>query len=123
MQLYSWYVHAKVYCCELYVGLFVHDDLHGKYHLADITTKQQQQQQQLKALRFLYTFKESDERALLSSFCDDSNFHISVLKYVVSTIRVSKESISIFSIGNRFQLELHILSPYSNIVQINYTFK
>jgi len=33
---------------------------------------------------------------LLSSFCDDSNLHISLFKYVLSTMGVSKESISKF---------------------------
>ena len=32
-------------------------------------------------------------------------------KYVLSTMGVSKESISKFLIGNRFHVKLHILSP------------
>ena len=35
-------------------------------------------------------------------------------KYVLSTIGVSKESISKFLIGNRFHVKLRNLSPYSN---------
>jgi len=34
--------------------------------------------------------------------------------YVLSTMGVSKESISKFLIGNRFRVKLRILSPYSN---------
>ena len=33
------------------------------------------------------------------------------IKYVLSTMGVSKESISKFSIGNRFHVKLRILSP------------
>jgi len=62
----------------------------------------------LKALVFLYAFEESVDYHLLSSFCDDSNLHISVFKYVLSTIGVSKESISKFLIGNRFHVKLRI---------------
>ena len=51
----------------------------------------------LKALVFLYAFEESVDCHLLSSFCDDSNLHISLFKYVLSTIGVTKESISKFS--------------------------
>jgi len=40
--------------------------------------------------------------------------HISLFKYVLSTMGVSKESISKFLIGNRFHVKLRILSPYSN---------
>ena len=65
----------------------------------------------LKALVFLYAFEESVDCHLLSSFCDDSNLHISLFKYVLSTIGVSKESISKFLIGNRFHVKLRILSP------------
>jgi len=36
---------------------------------------------------------------------------ISLFKHVLSTIGVSKESISKFLIGNRFDVKLHILSP------------
>jgi len=44
-------------------------------------------------------------------------FHISALiKYVLSTMSVSKESISKFLIGNRFHVKLRILSPYSNTI-------
>ena len=64
-----------------------------------------------KALVFLYAFEESVDCHLLSSFCDDSNLHISLLKYVLSTMGVSKESISKFLIGNRFHVKLRILSP------------
>ena len=56
----------------------------------------------LKALVFLYGFEESVDCHLLSSFCDDSNLHISLFKYVLSTMGVSKGSISKFLIGNRF---------------------
>ena len=65
----------------------------------------------LKALVFLYAFEESVDCHLLSSFCDDSNLHISLFKYVLSTMSVSKESISKFLIGNRFHVKLRILSP------------
>ena len=68
----------------------------------------------LRALVFLYAFEESVDCHLLSSFCDDSNLHISLLNYVLSTMGVSKESISKFLIGNRFHVRLRILSPYSN---------
>ena len=50
----------------------------------------------LKALVFLYAFEESVHCHLLSSFCHDSNLHISLYKYVLSTMGVSKESISKF---------------------------
>jgi len=33
---------------------------------------------QLKVRGFLYGFEESSDCALLSSFCDDSNLHISI---------------------------------------------
>jgi len=68
----------------------------------------------LKALVFLYAFEESVDCHLLSSFCDDSNLHISLFTYVLSTMGVSKESISKFLIGNRFHVKLRIHSPYSN---------
>ena len=73
----------------------------------------------LKALMFLYAFEESVDCHLLSSFCDDSNLHISLFKYVLSTMGVSKESVSKFLIGNRFHVKLRILSPYSK--RIAYT--
>ena len=65
----------------------------------------------LKALVFLYAFEESVDCHLLSSFGDDSNLHISLFKYVLSTMGVSKESISKILIGNRFHVKLRILSP------------
>ena len=65
----------------------------------------------LKALVFLYAFEESVDCHLLSSFCDDSNLRISLVKYVLSTMGVSKESISKYLIGNRFHVKLRILSP------------
>jgi len=68
----------------------------------------------LKALVFLYALEESVDYHLLSSFCDDSNLHISLFKYALSTMSVSKETISKFLIGNRFHVKLRILSPYSN---------
>ena len=40
--------------------------------------------------------------------------YIEIFKYVLSTMGVSKESISKFLIGNRFHMKLRILSPYSN---------
>ena len=40
----------------------------------------------LKALVFLYAFEKSADCALLSYFCDDSNLHISTLKYVLSAM-------------------------------------
>ena len=63
----------------------------------------------LKALVFLYAFEESVDCHLLSSLCDDSNLHISLFKYVLSTMCVRKESISKFLIG--FHVKLRILSP------------
>ena len=60
---------------------------------------------------FLYAFEESVDCHLLSSFCDDSSLHIPLFKYVLSTMGVSKESISKFLIGNQFHVKLHILSP------------
>ena len=60
----------------------------------------------LKALMFLYAFEESFDCHLLPSFCDDSNLHISLFKYVLSTMGVSKESISKFLIGNRFHVKI-----------------
>jgi len=68
----------------------------------------------LKALVFLYAFEESVDWHLLSSFCHDSNLHISLFKYELSTMGVSKESISKFLIGNWFHVILRILCPYSN---------
>jgi len=68
----------------------------------------------LKALVLLYAFEESVDCHLLSSFCDDSNLHISLFKYVLPTMGVSKESIIKILIGNRFHVKLRILSPYSN---------
>jgi len=62
---------------------------------------------------FLYAFEESVDCHLLSSFCDDSNLHISLFKYVLCTMGVSKETIRKFLIGNRFHVKLRILSPYS----------
>jgi len=67
-------------------------------------------QKLLKAVVFLYAFKESVNCHLLSSFCDDSNLHISIFKYVLSTMGVSKELISKFLIGNHFHVKLRILS-------------
>ena len=70
----------------------------------------------LKALVFLYSFEESADCHLLSSFCDDSNLHISLFKYVLSTMGVSKESISKFLTGNRFHVKLRILSPEKCVI-------
>ena len=67
--------------------------------------------QHLKALVFLYAFEQSVDCQLLSSFCDDSNLHMSLFKYVLSTMGVSKETISKFLTGNRFHVKLRILSP------------
>jgi len=58
----------------------------------------------MKALVFLYAFEESVDCHLLSSSCDDSNVDISLFKYVLSKMGVSKESISKFLIGNRFHV-------------------
>jgi len=66
---------------------------------------------------FLYAFEESVDCHLLSSFCDDSNLHISPFKYVLPTMGLSKESINKFLIGNRFHVKLRILSPYANRIQ------
>jgi len=71
----------------------------------------------LKALVFLYAFEESVDWHLLSSFCHDSNLHISLFKYELSTMGVSKESISKFLIGNWFHVKLRILSPHSNRIK------
>ena len=49
-------------------------------------------------------------------------FTIAHNKYVLSTMGVSKESISKFLVGNRFHVKLRILSPYSNIY-LNIYFK
>jgi len=68
-------------------------------------------EEHFKALVFLYAFGESVDCHLLSSFCDDSNLHISLFKYQLSTMCVSKESISKFLIGNRFHVKLRIFSP------------
>jgi len=65
----------------------------------------------LKALVFLYAFEESLDCHLLSSFCDDSDLHTSLFKHVISTMGVSKETISKFLIGNRCHVKLRILSP------------
>jgi len=73
---------------------------------------------------FLYAFEESVDCHLLLSFCDDPNLHISLFKYVLSTMGLSKESVSKFLVGNRFHVKLRILSPYSNSIckiQIEYT--
>jgi len=75
----------------------------------------------LKALVFLYAFEESVDCHLLSSFCDDSNLHISLFKYVLSTMGVSKESISKFLIGNRFHVKLRIFSPENCNFRRNFT--
>jgi len=64
-----------------------------------------------KALVFLYAFKESVDCHPLSSFCDNSNLHISIFKCVFTTMGISKESINKFLIGNRFHVKLRILSP------------
>ena len=75
----------------------------------------------LKALMFLYAFEESVACHLLSSFCDDSNLHISLFKYVLSTMGVSKESISKFLMGNRFPIKnLLIDSLLTPIVESTY---
>ena len=68
---------------------------------------------------FLYAFEESVDCHLLSSFCDNSNLHIPVylFKNVLSTMGVSKESISKFLIGNRFHVKLRILSPKAQEIQ------
>ena len=42
-----------------------------------------------------------------------------IFKYVLSTMGVSKESISKFLIGNRFHVKLRILSPYSNRICVD----
>ena len=66
----------------------------------------------LKALVFLYAFEESVDCHLLSSFCDDSNLHISLFKYVLSTIGTFHDWISFFLwkfFGKNF-LSLEILS-------------
>ena len=68
---------------------------------------------------FLYAFEESVDCHLLSSFCDYSNLHISLFKYVLSVMGVSKESISKFLIGNWFRVKLRILSPYSNRIYLS----
>ena len=42
---------------------------------------------------------------------------VNSLECVLSTMGVSKESISKFLIGNRFHVKLRILSPYSNLFE------
>jgi len=59
--------------------------------------------------------EESADCVLLSSFWYDSNFHIFIMKNVLSTMGVSKELISKFLIGNRFHVKLRVFSPYLNI--------
>ena len=66
-------------------------------------TEAKQEQQPLKALVFLYAFEESVDCHLLSSFCDDSNLHISLLKYVLSTMGISKFNFSPVSFACNFQ--------------------
>jgi len=57
---------------------------------------------------FLYAFEESVDCHLLSSFCDDSNLHISLFKYVLSTMGVSKESLQgILAYTHRFFAYTH----------------
>ena len=48
----------------------------------------------LKSTSVSVCFRGISRISLLSSFCDDSNLHISLFKYVLSTMGVSKESIS-----------------------------
>ena len=64
-----------------------------------------------KSSTFSVRFRGSVNWALLSSFCDDSNLHISVFKEVLYTMSVSKESIRKFLIRNRFHIKSPILSP------------
>jgi len=63
------------------------------------------------ALSFLLALEESAEWALLSSFCDDSNLHIPIIKQVLSTRKISKESNGKFLIENLFQMKLRTVSP------------
>ena len=64
----------------------------------------------LKSTNISVCFRGISRLPSVSSFCDDSNLHISLFKYVLSTMGVSKESISKFLIGNRFHVKLRILS-------------
>ena len=81
---------CHVLCKELF-------KLDGRLYIAKFMLKQSLVWH-LKAEVFLYAFEESVDCHLLSSFCDDSNLHISLFKYVLSTTGVSKESISIDSL-------------------------
>ena len=63
----------------------------------------------LKALVFLYAFEESVDCNLLSSFCDDSNLHISLFKYFHDGCKQGIDQQIL--IGNRFHVKLRILSP------------
>jgi len=51
------------------------------------------------------------ERGMYLALKLDSKSESSTDKYVLSTMGVSKESISKFLIGNRFHVKLRILSP------------
>jgi len=96
---------CKLFQSWLHVGPFM------LYEVSPILVMSRRLRCFWKALVFLYAFEESVDCHLLSSFCDDSNLHISLFKYVLSTMGVNKESISKFLIGNRFQVKLRILSP------------
>jgi len=52
-----------------------------------------------------------DRRFVLSRKNTTICFMISQIKYVLSTMGVSKEAISKFLIGNRFHIKLRILGP------------
>ena len=70
------------------------------------------------ALVFLYAFEESVDCHLLSSFCDDSNLHISLFQYVLSTMGVSKDRSANF---NRKSISRKITHPQSWKLQAKLT--
>ena len=64
----------------------------------------------LNALVFLYAFEESVDCAVLSSFCSDSNLHISTFKLVLSTMDKQRIDQQIF---NRKSISRKITHPQS----------
>ena len=87
------------------------DEMYTPIHTPTTTTVGHNHTGQVIALRFLCVFKESANYTLLSFFCNDSNLHISIFKYILSTMGISKELAGKFLIGNLFHEKLYILSP------------
>jgi len=59
--------------------------------------------------KFVVSFWEISRWVLLSSFCDDSNLHMSVFKYTTSLHTGEEfESISKFLTGNKFHVPIKI---------------